>query len=196
MSRVWQDDKAWTDAYLPTIKAICGYYFIGEAPQEEDTKRNTDLIVLNIHGIRVAVRLRKYRYWIEQKNGRYRYRGEFTIRNSRPTGTLTEWQKIFAGMGDFFFYGFVDEEPPKLRGFGILDLHEFRPWAQSLYDNTGKWPGTIQQNGDGVTFRAITWASVPETSILSTWPKDIASGISLMSSDLRRAVQLALEYLA
>ena len=70
---MWQDDKRWSDRFLPEIKQILGLYLIDEPPIEEDMQRNTDLTVLRLNAVRVACRIRKYEYFLN-------YGDEITIR--------------------------------------------------------------------------------------------------------------------
>jgi hypothetical protein len=188
----WERDKADTDAYLPLVKAICGYYFIGDAPKEEDQDHNTDLIVLNLGGVRIAVRLRKPHYWKQGTPTRL-YRDEFTLRNTRPSGHPTEFAKILQGFGDYFFYGFQAPNPPHLLGFGICDLGQLRPWLVAWQERWHAWPGRIQSNGDASsTFRCIRWDMIPPSAIVVMYPAKIAVGTSLMAPEAREAIQLAL----
>ena len=60
----WENDKRWSDKFLPEIKMILGLHLIGEPPIEEDCERNTDLIVLKMEPVRIACRIRKYKYFI------------------------------------------------------------------------------------------------------------------------------------
>jgi hypothetical protein len=182
----WQLDKAVTDAYLPTVQAIAGTQFMVEAPYEDDAKRNTDLIVLQSGGIRLAVRLRSQQYW-------HRYPGEFTIRYSRPMGTLTEFDKIIDGWGDYFFYGFRHRNPPRLIAWGILDLTAFRNFAKEHRDKHGKWPGCEKGNRDqSSSFLAFQWSEIPLGAIIASWPDRVAGAVKLFSENKRRAVQMRL----
>ena len=59
----WQDDKKWSDRFIPFIKPILGLYLIGEATQEDDKNKNTDLIVFKMDAVRIACRIRRYSYY-------------------------------------------------------------------------------------------------------------------------------------
>jgi hypothetical protein len=72
-------DFDWQRALLPEVKRACATHLICEAPPEEDMKHNTDLIVLKMDTVRIAVRLRRNSY-LTQRN----YANEFTIRSTRP----------------------------------------------------------------------------------------------------------------
>lgn len=185
---MWEEDKRITDPYLPMVKAICGAYVLAEPPVEEDREHNTDLMVLNMDGVRIAVRLRSPHYWKQ-----VRYRDEFTIRDSRPRGKVTEFAKILQGFGEYFFYGFRTEKPPHLWGFGLLDLCKFRSWTEAYCAQWARMPGTQIPNGDqSSTFRAIRWDVVPPEAIVVMWPKKIAIGPSLMTPEIQDSIQLAM----
>jgi len=148
----WEVDKAKADRYLPEIKSILGRTFIGAAPVEEDQERNTDLIVLKLEPIRIACRIRTCEYF-------RRYPAEFTIREGRPSGVKTELTKILEGWGQYFFYGFSDENQEGLKAWAIGDLNVFRLWfhRQTVRSN-GILPGKQKNNCDGSScFRAFSW---------------------------------------
>ena len=111
----WIEDKRWADRFLPEIKSLIGTHLIGDAPKDEDALRNTDLIVLGMRAIRIAVRIRKNEY-LQQ------YGDQFTIRSSRPNEIETELTKIIKGWGDYFFYGFSDVEGIRLDKWFLADL--------------------------------------------------------------------------
>jgi hypothetical protein len=188
----WEAEKRQTDPYLPMVKAICGVYVIGEAPLEEDRDHNTDLMVLTIGGLRIGVRLRSPHYWNKQYKGLW-FREEFTMRDSRPHGAATEWDKMLEGFGDYFFYGFRTERPPHLWGFGLLHLAEFRTWVLQFRRQWQAWPGRQVFNGDGSsTFRAIRWDQVPPSAIVTMYPAKIAVTGTLMDATVQQSIQLAL----
>lgn len=152
----WQEDKRWSDRFLPEMKGILGQILIGEPPIEEDQERNTDLTVLRMEAVRIGCRVRKNQY-LE------RYGNEFTIRAGRPSGTKTELTKIIEGWGDFFFYGICDADEQRLASWIVGDLKAFRVWhSRMLATNSGKMPGFSQNNRDGSSqFRAYQWAAIP-----------------------------------
>jgi hypothetical protein len=182
----YQDDRTWADQYLPWVKAICGRQFITEASVDDDQERNTDLIVLKLEAIRIAVRIRRPQWWHE-RNGQYR--GDFTIRWSRPNGTKTEHEKIMEDFGDYLFYAHAYETPPQLRGFGILDLAIYRTFAKAYKRQHGDWPGKVfQVRQTHEEFRAIRWADVPTEAIVLSWPESIAQGTQLVTEEYREAI--------
>jgi hypothetical protein len=152
----WQKDKAASDIYLPTIKAILGQVLIGEPPIEEDQDRNTDLIVLRMQAIRIACRVRTHEYL-------GKYSDEFTIRATRPSGRKTELAKIVEGWGDYIFYGFAAPNGTGLAKWAIGDLNVFRLWfSRYMANNNGTIPGRPYNNGDGSSgFRVFKWGDIP-----------------------------------
>jgi len=152
MSNDWHEDKRWSDRFLPEIKAILGGQLIGEPPIEEDAERNTDLIVLKMEAVRIACRIRRYSYY-------EKYANEFTLRVGRPSGIKTELTKVIEGWGDYFFYGFADEDEKKLAAWRIGDLKKFRLWFnRQLTKNKGIVPGMAKINKDGSSdFIAFAW---------------------------------------
>lgn len=141
----WQADKRWSDKFIPEIKSILGVHLIGEPPVEEDAERNTDLMVLKLDAVRIGCRIRKNSYLRS-------YGDEFTIRQGRPkTGNKTELTKVIEGWGDYFFYGFCDEDEHRLSAWMIGDLKVFRLWfATELWRlPPGRSPGFEKANFDG-----------------------------------------------
>ena len=156
----WKRDKKWSDAFLPEIKKILGLYLIGEPPIEEDQQRNTDLMVLNMSAVRVGCRIRKHSYLAS-------YADEFTIRAGRPSGTKTELTKIIEGWGDFFFYGFCDEEESALAAWMLGDLNVFRLFLARSF-RRGEEPWVNKKNLDGSSsFMAFKISSLPEEFVVA-----------------------------
>ena len=151
----WESDKEWSDRFLHEIKGIIGQTLIGEPPIEEDQQRNTDLIVLKMDAVRIGCRIRRNEYM-------QGFRNEFTLRASRPSGTKTELAKIIEGWGDYFFYGFSDENEESLAFWFIGDLCAFRIWHTSqLINGGGKLPGQLKKNRDGSSgFYVYQWNEI------------------------------------
>ncbi len=137
----WQNDKRWSDRFIPQIREVVAQHLILEAPLEEDQHHNTDLIVLCSSAVRVACRVRRAAY-------AERYSNEFTIRTRRLYGTKTELAKILEGWGDALFYGFGDEVG--LSRWLLGDLNVFRRWYgdEVRHLPEGCPPGLEQTNGD------------------------------------------------
>lgn len=154
----WKKDKRWSDQFLPEIKSILGMYLISEPAIEEDQERNTDLTVLTLTPFRIGCRVRKIFYLKD-------YSDEFTIRVSRPSGQKTELSKIVEGWGDYFFYGFGEEEI--LHKWTLCNLNVFRLWYNTqLYH--GIHPGEFGKNKDGSSnFLAFKWIDIPDNFIIA-----------------------------
>lgn len=147
---------------MPEIKQILGLYLIGEPPQEEDRLRNTDLIVLHMEAVRIAVRVRKHSFLKTHPN-------EFTVRLGRPNGHKPELTKILEGWGRYFFYGFSDADEFKLAQWTLADLNAFRVGFQRLLiKDAGRIPGELRSNRDGSgDFRAFRWLDFPDIIVAS-----------------------------
>lgn len=160
----WKRDKRWSDKFLRDIKRILGEHLIGEPPQEEDSERNTDLMVLRMDAVRIGCRIRKHQYIA-------RYGGEFTIRAGRPSGAKTELTKIIEGWGDYFFYGFANEDDTGLSGWALADMNVFRIWynRQLVRLPAGVTPGISKQNADGSShFASFRWCDMPAQFVIAT----------------------------
>lgn len=107
--------------FAKIIKAILGNQFIVK-DIEADLHEGTDFLVFRLQHIRVACRLRRFRY-LEK------YADEFTIRWSRPSGIDTEYHKIIKGLVDYILYGFINQEETKIITYFIGDLKVFRDSA-------------------------------------------------------------------
>ena len=158
----WKDNKLWSDGFMPEIKKILGLYLIGEANEAEDSRRNTDLIVLTMAAVRIGCRVRRSGY-VDK------YGDEFTIRASLPTGTKTELAKIIEGWGDYFFYGHADQDDMNLAAWALCDLNVFRLWFNVfIVRNNGLIPGKLQSNGNADSnFRAFKFDELPDEFVIA-----------------------------
>ena len=154
MAGDWKQNKNWSDKYLTQIKRILGEHFIGEPPIKEDIHRNTDLMVLNMTGLRFGCRVRKEKYYEN-------YKDEFTLRCKVYNGGKTELTKIIEGWGDYFFYGFANESC--VFHWKIGDMKEFRLWfSRRLAKNNGRVPGELRSNHDKSSdFMVFRWPELP-----------------------------------
>lgn len=161
--RDWTLDFDWQRKLIPQMKRIVGEYLVTEAPEEEDRKRGTDLIVLRLAAIRVACRARRPSY-------RRDYSGQITIRTARPSGAETELAKILMGWGDYFLYGFADEQEAALAEWYLCDLRVFRLWFQRecVRLPAGVMPGIAQDNhDDSSSFRAFRLVDLPPDFVVA-----------------------------
>ena len=162
----WQQDKRWADRFMPEIKAVLGMHLLGEAPQEEDAERATDLIVLRMDPVRIAVRMRKRQY-AENKQ----YLGEFTIRSDRASGMKTELRKVISGFGDFMLYGFEHSAGGRLGRWTLIDLNVFREShaVMQCRCGCGEMPGLPKDNHDGgSSFRVFRYEEFPSSLVVAT----------------------------
>lgn len=139
----WRENKAWADKFLPEMKRIVGEHLIGEAPEEEDWQRNTDLIVLTMRPLRIACRVRRHEFLAQHAD-------EFTMRAECKSGNKTELAKVVEGWGDYMLYAFADADEKGLARWTLIDLNAFRLWfVRHLAKNAGKMPGREYWNKDG-----------------------------------------------
>lgn len=158
----WKEDKRWSDRFLPEIKSILGQHLIVESPPEDDSQRNTDLMVLRLNAVRIACRIRKPSY-IKNK----RYANEFTIRAWRPSHNKTELAKILEGFGDYLFYGFSDDKQVRLSKWMLGDLSAFRVFFES-HKTERKPPWQVCGNSDrSSTFMAFDPLLIPQFVVAS-----------------------------
>ena len=152
----WAAGKRWSDKFLPEIKRILGECLISEPPIKEDMKHNTDLIALRLEAVRIACRVRKYEYYKQ-------YPDEFTIRAGLPSGAKTELTKIIEGWGNYFFYGFADQQEKHLISWILGDLNAFRIWfSRQLLTSNGSMPGVTRKNYDGSSsFMVFKYNKIP-----------------------------------
>ena len=161
MTLSWQSDKTWSDKFITKIKRIIGEYFITEI-RDEDIFHNTDLIVFKLEPIRIACRVRRFSYYLK-------YRNEFTIRKTRPSGNKSELAKIIEGYGDYLFYGFSNKNEDDLIQWFLGDLSVFRLWfmKQSIKNN-GVLPGIERINYDGSSvFQVFITNELPDNFIVA-----------------------------
>ncbi|WP_313673253.1 hypothetical protein [Mycolicibacterium sp.] len=162
----FKSDFGWQQDLLPEVKKACAMHLVAEAPAEEDMRRNTDLIVLRLDAIRVAVRLRRYRYLSE-------YGHQFTIRTSRDhSKNPIELAKVIQGWGDYMFYGFASKDSKTLARWSLLDLNVFRLWhMRYLVTNRGLMPGDETPNPDGSSsFRAYNISDIGSGFVVASEP--------------------------
>lgn len=163
LSSGWEKDKRWSDRFLPEIKSILGVHLISAPPIEEDAERNTDLMVLRLDAIRIGCRIRANKYLDK-------YSDEFTIRAGRPSGVKTELTKIIEGWGDYFFYGFSNEDETSLAAWCLADLRVFRiEYNRKLVRmDKGNVPGIGKINKDNSSsFAAFNWNEFPPEFIVA-----------------------------
>ena len=157
-SRTFADDYRWQLQFEPAVTEIITDAFgIGEfdvtftRPDSDDDRRfNTDILVrIDGNVKRVSQRLRTYLVG-----------DDFTMRYARPS-SLTEWQKLWAGYGDFYLYG-QGTARRTVENWFLGDLGVFRRWANSFLRRGEPPPHIEKSNRDGSsTFVAFSRADLP-----------------------------------
>lgn len=109
-------------------KAILGNFFFGKNI-EKDIHEAQDFAIYRIPpNTGIAVRWR--REWAQRNDNQFnqleKYGNEFTLRWLRPSGIITEIDKINQGFVDYILYGFVNEKKIKILQYFIGDLSIFR----------------------------------------------------------------------
>jgi hypothetical protein len=142
--RTYDEDRETADRFMPAIKRILAPHFgkLVESSDHADCKEATDLIAEN--GDRIGCRVRAMSFYP-------RFGHQFCIRQKRGSGARTELEKIEAGWGDWFFYGFHDGVS-EVRKWTLLDLEAFR-WHVRMT------PGLVFEDvpcPDGTQFRAFS----------------------------------------
>jgi hypothetical protein len=166
----WEDDHRWSSVFDRQIKMAIGPHVIGNASEEDDKERATDLVLVTDR-VRIACRIRRW-----DKVQFDKYGGQFTIRSGRASGVKTELAKIKQGWGDLFFYGWGDPRTRRLQSWWLIDLDVFRLWhAQSADDGKCIIAGRIR-NADGSVGEAYFLHHLPTSGI-------VASGVGLQLLD-------------
>lgn len=137
--RKWQQDKAWSDKFLPLIRQIVGPLLLVPAPLELDQREAADLMVLRAAGMTIACHVRHSKYYD-------RYHNEFAVRDKRDSGAETELAKFIKGFGDWLFYGFATTLETDFAVWRVIDLHA---WRVHRIVNADKIRDGIMPNGDG-----------------------------------------------
>lgn len=149
----YEESKKFADRFLAHQAEIAQSVLrVDVAPIEEDQKRNTDLILRSVPAMRNNQPLRfSARVRTHGELRKRDYKDQFTLRYRRPSGVQTEWQKMRAGDGDYFIYGFEAEAgSDRMHPWFIGNLAVLNDWI----DKGGK-PVRIASNDDGSSDLAI-----------------------------------------
>ena len=159
----YEQDRRWSDQYIPAIKAIVGPHLLTTAPFEWDTKQATDLIVIHARDKTIAARMRRAKFAKQ-------YPYEFTIRYHRDTGTSTEYEKIVNGWADWMFYGFAasGDADGRIQRWWLLDLTVFR--ASLIRRRPNEKLGVEKRTRDGVSLLAFDVRKFPSSIVLGSGP--------------------------
>jgi hypothetical protein len=126
----FQRDFTWQERFIPHFIQIAATLRVRSASVEDDRKRNTDLLILRTdNDWRIACRARRLKY-------ANHYGHQITVRLDRPSGALSEMQKMHEGFGDFGIYGFeAHENAATLSPWVLYNLALLREYL----DNEGQW---------------------------------------------------------
>jgi hypothetical protein len=149
----YAENREWSDKYIPAVCKIVGQYLLTPSDFKKDATQATDLIVLDARDMRIAVRTR------DKAKYREKFGYEFTLRSRVKSGSATELEKVVNGLGDWLFYGFVDEHPEEITDWWLIDLSAFR--AALIRRDHHKLSIIKKSNGDGTEFYAFDLRSFP-----------------------------------
>jgi hypothetical protein len=141
----YSKDRAWSDQFIPHMKRIIGPHLLVESSFEVDTKRASDLVLMQAASLMIACRVRRPGY-------AEKYGNQFTMRFRRESGVETEYSKIVKGWGDWLFYGHASTTPGVIDRWMLIDLRHFR--AQLINEQSRQAIRSgVTPNGDGTYFR-------------------------------------------
>jgi len=161
-------NRDFSDKFVLEVKRILGEQFLIEAPLIEDLKENTDIRSFVMWPIRYGFRVRRH--------SDIHFNKDFTLYYESPKGREieVEFHKILKGYGDYFLYGFSDEEEQGFECWGICNLNILRGFIENYAaKHNGKLPGTIKKKyTEGREylgkFIAFNWADLPEGGIFAS----------------------------
>ena len=142
----YRTDRAWSDQYIPHMKRIIGPHLLVESSFEVDTKRASDLVLMQAASLMIACRVRRAGY-------AELYPNQFTLRFRRDSGVETEYSKVVNGWGDWMFYGHAHPtERGRVEHWMLINLRHFR--AQLINERSRKEIRSgVTPNKDGTYFR-------------------------------------------
>ncbi len=150
----YQQQRTWSDTFIPQIKRIVGPQLMSVTPDEIDCKQAADLWVFTARDMRIAARVRRNRY--------LKWKYQFTLRAKLDSGVETELSKIVNGWGDWMFYAFANEEEKQFECWWLIDLAAFRAALIRDTMNGQRLIVENQSNGDGTHFKAFDLRSFPD----------------------------------
>ena len=164
----YEDKRKFSDKFVTEVKKILGEQFLIEAPLIEDLKKNTDIRSFVMWPIRYGFRVRS--------NSDIHFNKDFTLFYESPKGSEieVEFHKMLKGYGDYFLYGFADEEEKGFACWGICNLNVLRGFIENYAaKNNGELPGKIipkytkkkQYLGKFIAFK---WKDLPEGGVFSS----------------------------
>jgi len=185
----YQNQRKWSDKFIPEIKRIVGYHLLEISTLEQDTKQATDLIILNGRDKRIAARMRKQKY-------ENRYPHDITIRSkiegSNGHSVETEFSKLVAGYGDWMFYGFSkDDVSGEISRWYLIDLNKWRlvllkmGYLNKLQEFYRK---NERSNFDGTYFIPFNLKNMPQIVIASSHLNELTAQNTLFGINENRQV--------
>ena len=161
----YQDDKSWSDQYIPAIRAILGPCLLEPAPLYLDQNEGADIMTLHGKAYTTACRVRRPGW------DKYPHCWQFIIRKQRESLVPTEFEKICAGYGDFYFYAHATSMKAE-DGFSrwmIFSLDAFR--AALIHKESAeriKRAASNHSGKDGTRFIAFDARTFPADFILAS----------------------------
>jgi hypothetical protein len=128
------------------------FFNIKQSTDEEDTKLSFDLYFKG--DIQVSVRLRNYKY---------NYK-DITIRSRSKLGRSTEIDKLSNGLGQIYFYGWLDISEEQITRWILIDIDKIR---DKLFDN-----GIEYHNNDGSRLKAYDFKFLKENNSIINYSKN------------------------
>ena len=156
--------RPWSDRFLPEIRRLVGAHLLDVAPDANDWREATDLMMLDAKDLRIAARVRRPGY-------AERYPFDITIRSRVPSGAETELAKIVNGAGNWLFYGHASADESRIERWWLVDLRAFRAGLIRQAANGYRLRSGDRTNPDGTCF---TWFDI--RSFLQEPPLDVAQG--------------------
>jgi hypothetical protein len=165
-------DLQWARQYDRYVRAVLGQVFIVTADEFKDVREATDFeMVYTMRPLTFACRLRRSK-WAR------RCPLDITLRSSRPSGTTTEWQKVMSGFGDYLFYGFADETPPRVSRWVVVDLERIRMANTSGLLRFGEMTNTDNSS----RFRVLDASHIDELGCVHATSRDYWSAAGVNAS--------------
>lgn len=120
---------------LPFMKFVCD-------PSSEYEDQNLSYDMKFNGTVELSVRIRKHQY--------LKYR-DFTIRSKSKNGYACEIDKLMAGLGKIYFYGWMNQQETGLADWIVVDIDKIR--------NDLRTAGTYRDNVDntGFMFYKMNW---------------------------------------
>lgn len=142
---------AFSKKFYKEMSSILGKQVVREAPLDDDLRKCTDLMVLQVGHARIACRVRKHSY--------IKYSNEFTIRTRTTNGqNKTEYNKLFEDKTSlqYYIYAFANKAETGLALYSVIDWPAFIQIHNNYVASGSLCEGTHygdRTNSDGSAFR-------------------------------------------